>query len=204
MYYGHSETTQHGINGENRVTQRIQKINGETKIVDTLTTEVLKEAVPEIIVKGGKKYGAGYGSVVQMSGQWGWPASCSTLSSPYGWRWGALHDGTDIAGCGEGSYIFAAQSGVVVESKKATGGYPGGYGMNGEYIIIDHQNGYYTIYAHMCPGCRYVKAGDTVEKGQPIGGMGRTGLATGVHLHFGLWIGYPYRGGRSLNAMQYY
>ena len=204
MYYGYSETTQHGINGENRVTQRIQKINGETKIVETLSTEVLKQAVPEIIVKGGKKYGAGYGSVVQMSGQWGWPATCSTVSSPYGWRWGTLHDGTDIAGCGEGSYIFAAQSGVVVESKKATGGYPGGYGMNGEYIIIDHQNGYYTIYAHMCPGCRYVKAGDTVEKGQPIGGMGRTGLATGVHLHYGMWSGYPYRGGRALNAMQYY
>ena len=85
------------------------------------------------------------------------------------------------------------------------GGYAGGYGDNGEYIIIDHGNGFFTIYAHLCPGCRYVKAGDRVYKGQPIGGMGRTGAATGVHLHFGLWSGKPYSGGsRALNPMTLY
>ena len=56
----------------------------------------------------------------------------------------------------------------------------------------------------MCPGCRAVSAGDYVEKGQPIGGMGMTGAATGVHLHFAIWYGFPYRGGTALNAMQFY
>ena len=60
------------------------------------------------------------------------------------------------------------------------------------------------MYAHLCTGCRYVSEGQTVYKGQVIGGMGRTGAATGVHLHFSIWTGYPYRGGRALNAMQFY
>lgn len=207
---GYSVIEQAGVKGENRVTQKIQKVNGETKNIVTTNTEQLKAPVKEIIVKGGKKNSyssggvAGYGSVVATKGEWGWPATCSTLSSPFGYRWGTLHDGMDIAGCGYGSNIFAAQSGTVVESKKKTGYYKGGYGDNGEYIIIDHHNGYYTIYAHLCPGCRNVKVGDNVVKGQVIGGMGATGAASGVHLHFGMWKGYPYRGGRAFNAMSFY
>lgn len=203
-FVGYEVKTQTGIDGEDRVTQRIKKVNGETREIETLETEHLKEAVNEIIVKGGKKYGGGYGNIVATKGSWGWPASCSSVSSPFGWRWGSLHKGVDIAGCGFGSYIFAAQAGTVVVSKAdKSGGYAGGYGMNGEIIFIDHGNGYYTEYAHMCPGCRYVKAGDHVEKGQPIGGMGQTGAAYGTHLHFGVWSGYPHRG-TPVNPMAFY
>ena len=119
-------------------------------------------------------------------GWWGWPATCGTVSSPFGYRWGSFHDGTDISGCGYGSNIFAAQAGTVEVSAKKPGYYAGGYGDNGEYIVINHHNGFYTLYAHLCPGCRAVKAGDYVEKGQVIGGMGMTGAATGVHLHLAL------------------
>lgn len=199
---GYEEVIQAGIKGENKVTQKVQKVNGEIVNTVSTSTEIIKEPVTEIIVKGGKHesyssyYGNGYGSVVATRGQWGWPASCSTVSSGFGWRWGVLHDGTDIAGCGYGSNIFAAQSGTVaVSSSKAD---------NGQYIVIDHHNGFYTMYAHLCVGCRYVKAGDYVEKGQVIGGMGQTGAATGVHLHFAIWNGYPYRGGVALNAMNFY
>lgn len=203
QWVGYQATTQRGVDGENRVTQRIYKINGEIKTIEPLSTEVLKAAINEIVVKGKKTYGSGFGNHVAVSGSWGWPASCSSVSSYFGWRWGALHKGIDIAGCGEGSYIFAANAGTVVASERTRGGYSLGYGTNGEYIIIDHGNGYYSEYAHMCPGCRYVKVGDVVEKGQPIGGMGRTGAATGVHLHFAIWSGYPFRG-TPLNPMNFY
>ena len=199
---GYKEVTQEGQKGENKVTQKIQKINGETTNIVTVSTEVIKETKDEIITKGGKEInyasnqGGGYGSAVPTRGEWGWPATCSTISSPFGWRWGALHDGTDIAGCGYGSNIFAAQSGTVEVS--------GSKEVNGQYILINHHNGYYTMYAHLCVGCRYVSSGQYVEKGQVIGGMGMTGAATGVHLHFAIWKGYPYRGGTALNAMQFY
>ena len=199
---GYEKVLQKGVAGENKVTQKVQKINGETVNAVTTSTEIIKDPINEIIIKGGKKsyyseyYGGGYGTVVATRGQWGWPASCSSVSSGFGWRWGSFHDGTDINGCGYGSNIFAAQSGTVVQS--------GSKYDNGQFITIDHHNGYYSMYAHLCNGCRYVKAGDYVEKGQVIGGMGQTGFATGVHLHFAIWKGYPYRGGVALNAMSFY
>ena len=203
---GYEHVEQAGVNGVNKVTQKIRKINGETTNIVTVSTEEIKPVTNEIVIKGGKQSnysnyytGGKYGNLIATTGEWGWPASCSSVSSGFGYRWGALHDGMDIAGCGYGSNIFASQGGTVVASKKKTGGYAGGYGDNGEYIIIDHHNGYYTIYAHLCPGCRYVSEGQTVTKGQVIGGMGHTGAATGTHLHFGFWAGYPYYGGRALN-----
>ena len=189
---GYSEITQKGEKGITRVTQKVQKVNGETISVANVSSEVLKEPVNEIIVRGGKKSSyIGYGTAVATRGQWGWPATCSSISSPFGYRWGVLHDGTDIAGCGYGSNIFAALDGTVVQS---------GYKYdNGEFITIDHHNGYYSMYAHMVSGSRRVQVGDYVVKGQVIGSMGRTGAATGVHLHFSIWNGFPYRGGRALN-----
>ena len=73
----------------------------------------------------------------------------------------------------------------------------------GQVVIIDHENGYYTMYAHMVKGSQRVKTGDKVSRGQVIGGMGQTGFATGVHLHFAIWNGYPHRG-TPLNPMNFY
>ncbi len=205
-YVGYEQVIQAGAKGENKVTQVILKVNGEITDRTTINTEVIREPVNEVIVKGGKQsaYAGGYGAAMATRGWWGWPATCGTVSSPFGYRWGYLHDGTDISGCGYGSNIFAAQAGTVEVSAKKPGYYAGGYGDNGEYIVINHHNGFYTLYAHLCPGCRAVKAGDYVEKGQVIGGMGMTGAATGVHLHFAIWSGFPYRGGTALNAMAFY
>lgn len=197
---GYSETTQQGQKGEDRVTQRLQKVNGETANVVTTDRQVIKEPVKEIITNGpassstGNWSGSGYGDVVFTSGFWGWPATCSSVSSPFGWRWGTLHDGTDIAGCGYGSNIFAAQAGTVVKVSSKFD--------NGNYIIIDHHNGFFTLYAHLAGfNCN---EGQEVTKGQVIGFMGATGFATGVHLHYAIWNGYPYYGGYALNAMSYY
>ncbi|MBO5414283.1 MAG: peptidoglycan DD-metalloendopeptidase family protein [Bacilli bacterium] len=196
---GYSAVEQAGVKGKNRVTQKIQKVNGETTNIVPVSTQKLKEPVKEIIVKGGKKDyygygGSGFGGVVATKGEWGWPATCTSVSSHFGYRWGTLHDGTDIAGCGYGSNIFAAQAGTVV---KASYKYD-----NGIYVIIDHHNGYYSLYAHLA--AYTVREGQTVTKGQVIGTMGRTGFATGVHLHYAIWYGYPYYGGRVYNAMSFY
>ena len=200
-YNTYSEVEQEGVKGKNRVTQKIQKVNGETTNIVTVNTEQLKAPVKEIVIKGSKTpyggssyYGSGYGDVPATKGEWGWPATCTSVSSPFGYRWGTLHDGTDIAGCGYGSNIFAAQAGVVVKV---------GYKYdNGNYVIINHNNGYYSLYAHLA-GFN-TSEGQTVSKGQVIGTMGRTGFATGVHLHYAIWQGYPYYGGRVLNAMSFY
>ena len=198
----YSVVEQAGVKGKNRVTQKIQKVNGETTNIVTTNTEQLKAPVKEVVVKGGNQSSSvpsggsvsGYGGIVATKGEWGWPATCSTVSSPFGYRWGTLHDGTDIAGCGYGSNIFAAQAGTVVKVAYKFD--------NGKYIIINHNNGYYSLYAHLAG--QNVREGQTVSKGQVIGTMGRTGFATGVHLHYAIWKGYPYYGGHVYNAMSFY
>ena len=195
---GYSEVKQAGVKGITRKTQKVKKINGATVDVTPVGNgEVLKEPINEIVVKGGKKSSYyGYGEAIATAGEWGWPATCSSVSSPFGYRWGKLHDAIDIAGCGYGSNIFAAKDGVVVQSSYKYD--------NGEFVTIDHGNGYYSLYAHMVSGSRRVRVGDYVVKGQVIGSMGRTGAATGVHVHFAIWRGYPYRGGRPLNPLAFY
>lgn len=196
----YKQVEQAGVVGKNRVTQKIQKINGEITNIVTTNTEQLKAPTKEIIVKGskpsygGNNSGSGYGDIVATRGEWGWPATCTSISSPFGYRWGRLHDGTDIAGCGYGSSIFAAQAGTVVKVSYKFD--------NGKYVIINHHNGYFSLYAHLAN--QTVKEGQTVTKGQVIGTMGRTGFATGVHLHYAIWKGYPYYGGRPYNAMSFY
>lgn len=118
-----------------------------------------------------------------------------TVSGYYisqGYR-GTSHDGIDIAGCPYNSNIFAVNDGQVVTVSRKWD--------NGLYIVIRHDNGYYTMYAHLASA--YVSVGQRVSKGQVIGGMGRSGLATGTHLHFSLWNAYPYRGS-SLNPFSLY
>lgn len=191
LYVGVTKTIQAGENGVNKLTKKVQKANGEIITAYIANTEEVKPAVNEIIVKGGKS-----GSYISV-GDWAWPTNVPyIITSTFGWRWGQLHDGVDIAGTGEGSPIRAAQSGTVIAS--AYQSWP-----NGHYVYIDHGNGYITTYLHMC--ARYVSEGEHVEKGQIIGGMGHTGWATGTHLHFGLFKGgYPYRGGTALNALGLY
>jgi murein DD-endopeptidase MepM/ murein hydrolase activator NlpD len=86
------------------------------------------------------------------------------------------YNGVDLAGA-YGSTIRAAGGGKVIVSK--AGGWNGGYGT---YIVIKHDNGTQTLYAHL--SANNVSVGDWVEKGQTIGGMGNSGKSTGTHLHF--------------------
>lgn len=86
------------------------------------------------------------------------------------------HNGIDIAAT-PGTPIIAAASGRVIVAKAS--GYNGGYG---NMIIMTHDNGVQTVYAHL--RAVYVESGQTVPQGQVIGELGNTGRSTGPHLHF--------------------
>ena len=114
-----------------------------------------------------------------------WPSYCTYITSRQGPRVHPVtgeyknHGGTDI-GASYGSAIYAADSGTVVRSAD---GWNGGWG---NYVMIDHGNGMQTLYAHM--SSRAVSVGQTVSRGQTIGYVGSTGMSTGPHLHFEMYI----------------
>lgn len=86
------------------------------------------------------------------------------------------YNGVDLA-APAGTQIYAAADGVVIVSKE--GGWNGGYG---NYVVIRHNNGTQTLYAHNQSNA--VAAGETVKRGQVIGYVGNTGRSTGAHVHF--------------------
>ena len=67
-------------------------------------------------------------------------------------------------------------------------------------VVLRHDNGYYTVYAHLSKF--YVSKDQHVSRGERIGAMGHTGNAFGTHLHFGVFTGPPYNGGRSFNPLR--
>ena len=112
-----------------------------------------------------------------------WPAPVSNrglITGRYGEsRTGHMHAGIDIDGYGcDNAAIVAAGSGTVIAST-----YNSGYG---NYVMIDHGNGYSTLYGHMSGNA--VSVGDWVNAGQCVGYMGATGNASGTHLHFEIRI----------------
>ena len=100
------------------------------------------------------------------------------ISSPFGMRWGRMHEGVDLAG-GYGSQIVAAVEGTVLYA-----GPESGYG---RVVKILDWDGTQTWYGHMEKFL--VKAGDRVQAGQPIALVGAAGDATGPHLHFEVRVG---------------
>ncbi|HLU63676.1 MAG TPA: peptidoglycan DD-metalloendopeptidase family protein [Protaetiibacter sp.] len=126
-----------------------------------------------------QKWGSGAAGEVSATG-WARPAA-GRITSNFGWRIDpingsrAYHSGVDLAG-GCGIPIYAAHAGTVV--------YAGWYGTWGNYIRIEHGNGYNTGYAHIMPGGIGVHIGQEVGPGQLIARVGTTGHSTGCHLHF--------------------
>jgi len=125
---------------------------------------------------------------------WLVPISYTAFTSAYGWRdhpvYGGrkFHHGVDLA-APSGTPIYATRSGVVTTASYEAGG-------AGNYVSINHKDGYSSIYMHMT---RYVVyAGQYVYAGQVIGYCGSTGASTGPHLHFGI-----YYNGSSVNPANY-
>lgn len=132
----------------------------------------------------------GYGVV--GTGTFIWPTTEHFLSG-YDFSPAINHYAIDIAG-DFGNPIYAADSGVVVFAGPSQWGY-------GNEIVIDHDNGFQTLYAHIMDGGIYVSCGQNVTQGATIAGMGSTGRSTGPHLHFE--IHSDRTGGRGINPWDF-
>lgn len=112
---------------------------------------------------------------------WYTPCDYNRITSTFGVRkhpvYGTMkmHNGVDFS-IGH-TPIYATRAGVVAAATKSSSA--------GNYVIIDHGDGFRSVYMHMCKAA-YVKAGDYVKAGQEIGCVGSTGTSTGNHLHFGV------------------
>ncbi|MDZ4759713.1 MAG: M23 family metallopeptidase [Alphaproteobacteria bacterium] len=121
------------------------------------------------------------------------PINGARLSSGFGNRkhpilgYTKLHKGTDFAAA-RGTPIYAAGNGVVERA--------GPFSTFGNYVRIQHANGYETAYAHMNSFGRGIKKGVRVRQGEVIGYVGTTGRSTGPHLHYEVYVG-----GKAVNAM---
>ncbi|ULL15616.1 M23 family peptidase [Paenibacillus sp. H1-7] len=166
MKAGSFETVTAGEKGVKSVDYLTTKINGEL-ISESVGAEIMIQPAKQAVVKKGTKVIPGVGT-----GSFAWPVFQAQLTSEFGQRWGRLHPGTDMVS--EQTGILASDHGKTVFA-----GWKSGYG---NCIIIDHQNGYSTLYGHLSKIS--VTEGENVQKGEKIGVMGRTGNATGVHLHF--------------------
>ena len=174
LAFGTTKVVQEGAEGLAEVTQQ-QVFYGdsstpsETTIIDRV---VVQEPVTKIIAKGKKLANGDLAST--GSGTLMWPVPGYTYVS----RWmSSYHKGADIC-APYGTPIYAADSGVVT-----TAGYHYSYG---NYVIINHGNGYQTLYAHASR--LNVHVGQAVSQGDVIAYVGSTGNSTGNHCHFEVYV----------------
>ncbi len=161
------ETVQQGCAGTAQVTAEIETVDGEERTRTILARTVLRQATNEIVEVGTRNVGIG-------TGEFAVPLNSYTFTSAFKYRWGRLHGGVDLA-VDEGTPVYAADNGKVIVAEDSGNGY-------GSYIILDHQNGFKTLYGHNSQ--LLVSVGDVVGKGEKIALSGNTGNSTGPHLHF--------------------
>ncbi|ATP42296.1 hypothetical protein CSE16_21020 [Solibacillus sp. R5-41] len=167
MLKGKSVVKQEGATGKKEVSYVISEENGvRTERVQT-NENTLVDPEDRVVVIGTK--------VVPSvgTGTFAWPANGGRISSQMGTRWGRYHYGIDIARPSDYT-IKASDNGIVKTA--------GRHATYGNYVVINHNNGYETLYAHLSK--IGVSVGQVVEKGSSLGVMGSTGRSTGTHLHF--------------------
>lgn len=197
----YEEVIQEGQNGVVRRTVRLSYIDGEDAGSEVTDERMVIETITEKKLVGSAKAkesskssdssrsedsssedsysssDSGSSSSSSSASGFIWPLPHThNLTSLMGERWGRMHNGIDIAGGDDyGQPIIAADSGTVIWSGNDGGGY-------GNYVMIDHGNGYMTVYGHASElAC---STGDYVNQGDVIAYVGSTGNSTGPHLHF--------------------
>ena len=187
MYQGDERVISKGSFGKADIVADVTYINGEEQERTVISSVTLSDPVAETRARGTKVRPTWY-----PTGSFRWPCS-GRITSRFGYRNTGIrgatrnHKGIDIA-CARGTPIYAADGGRVIFS-----GYKGAMGY---VVIIDHNNGYVTYYEHN--SSLLVSAGQTVYKGQQIAKAGRSGVASGVHCHFGIQ-----RNGTYVNPLNY-
>lgn len=167
IYAGDRMITVRGVQGKKEVKVFISRRNGEKIEEEILEERIILNPKTRVIAEGTKPRPATIATGIFANPTRG------RLTSPFGMRWGRRHEGIDIA-APIGTPIIAADGGVVT--------FAGRRGAYGKLVIINHENGFQTYYAH-CNGFN-VKVGERVHKGQKIATVGNTGRSTGPHVHF--------------------
>lgn len=181
MLKGERVVEQEGAIGKKEVSYTLIEENGvRTERIQT-DEDVVLEPKDNIVVVGTK--------VIPSvgTGEFAWPAEGGHISSQMGSRWGRYHYGIDIARP-SGYTIKASDNGVVKTA--------GRHATYGNYVVINHNNGYETLYAHLSK--IDVSVGQVVGQGAAIGVMGSTGRSTGTHLHFEV-----HKNGSEVNPLAY-
>ena len=192
LFVGETEVLVDGVNGECENLLHIT-CEGSTELSrEVISSSVIAEAVPEMIAVGVKQREAvgtpdSAETVLEGNGMFMWPVNGGYISDVFGSN--RNHKGLDIA-APEGTDIYAAAEGKVIAAGWNTGGY-------GYFVMIDHGNGYATLYGHMSKVI--ASNGAEVKCGDLIGEVGTTGDSTGNHLHYTI-----YEGGTAVNPMTYY
>ena len=187
MYQGDERVLSKGVYGKADIVADVVYVNGEEQERTVISSVTLSDPVTETRARGTKVRPSWY-----PTGSFRWPCS-GRITSYFGYRNTGIrgattnHKGIDIA-CSYGTAIYAADGGRVT--------YSGYKGAMGYVVIIDHNNGYVTYYEHN--SSLLVSAGQTVYKGQQIAKAGRSGVANGVHCHFGIT-----RNGSYVNPLNY-
>lgn len=167
MLKGETKVVQQGSKGVAERVIGLTYVNGVETDRTVVSENVLKEKVDKKVIVGTKVIPD------RGTGSFAWPTVGGYVSSHLGQRWGRHHDGIDIARPSDRT-IKASDNGRVIFAD-----WDGTYGQK---VVIDHNNGYQTVYGHLASIS--VSVGQTVGQGQKLGIMGSTGRSTGVHLHF--------------------
>ncbi len=172
---------------EKNLQAQIDELNEANKSIDAkikAAEEAIRKAQEEANKKPGNGGSSGGGSSTgggPVSGSgfiYPVPSAYKKITTDLYYSSGQYHGAVDFGSAGiNGQPIYAVADGYVVTSERLNGSY-------GNYIIIAHYNGLYTLYAHGQDGSRTVSAGQTVKQGQQIMRVGSTGNSTGPHLHF--------------------
>lgn len=190
---GTTEILVKGEKGERRSNVEVTYIDGVERARKILSSEITKQPVAEQIGIGTyTAKPASSATILYGTGDFGWPVDGGYISDPF--LSDRNHKGMDIA-ADAGTDIYAAADGVVVSA----GWNPGGYGY---FVMIDHLNGYQTVYGHC--SALYASEGQTVTRGQLIAAVGSTGDSTGNHCHFEVrYLGVCYDPASFINTVIY-